>query len=139
MWANRWGRNPIDGGPGLVDDRDDGAVRDHGVPLRFATGDNGASLTALLQVPATRGPDLWFLLDSGNIRGTLVAPHVRDQDLLPFPTGATAAIRIGGGPSRSYDVSVADINYDGVLGTAFLGSAVVTIDLRRAPGAAGRE
>jgi hypothetical protein len=138
VWANRWGRNPIDGGPGLVDDRDDGAVRDHGVPLRFATGDNGASLTALLPVPATRGPDLWFLLDSGNIRGTLVAPHVRDQDLLPFPTGATAAIRIGGGPSRSYDVSVADINYDGVLGTAFLGSAVVTIDLR-APGAAGRE
>jgi hypothetical protein len=117
----------------------DRSARDRGVPLRFATGENGSSLTALVQVPATRGPYLWFLLDSGNIRGTLVAPHVREQGLLPFPSEATTTIRIGDGPPKTYDVSVADINYDGVLGTAFLRSAGVTIDLRRAPGASGRE
>ena len=109
------------------------ALRDHGVPSRFATGENGASLTALLPVPAMRGPNLWFLLDSGNIRGTLVAPHVRNERALAFPSDSTASIGIGAGAPRAHDVSITDINYDGVLGTAFLRSTIVTLDLRRAP------
>ena len=51
------------------------ALTQTGVSVRIATGDSGRFYSALLPVAASRG-GLWFLLDSGNIRGTLVARHV---------------------------------------------------------------
>jgi hypothetical protein len=109
------------------------ALRAHGVPLRVATGENGASLTALLPVRAAHGGHLWFLLDSGNIRGTLVGRHVRQEAALPFTSDSAATLQIGTMPPALYEVVVDDINYDGVLGTAFLMAHVVTLDLRQLP------
>jgi hypothetical protein len=99
-------------------------------PIRFATGDSGASLTALLEVPGARGP-LWFLLDSGNLRGTLVGNHVLRDGLLAIGPDRRIPLSVGNGRSARFPFATADISYDGVLGTDFLLAGPVTLDLRQ--------
>lgn len=108
------------------------ALAAHGVPARFATGDNGGTIAALLPVRARRGT-LWFLLDSGNIAGTLLPPHVLRDSLLVLQPDSTVAMRIGPRPEQRLRVTISPINLDGVLGTAWLRLGPVTLDLRSAP------
>jgi aspartyl protease len=108
------------------------ALTASGVPIRIATGENGAGTAALVPVTSTPQP-LWFLLDSGNIRGTLVGRHVDEQHLLPHGAGEAVSIAVGARPAVSLVPVVDDINLDGVLGTAYLKLQTITIDLRRAP------
>jgi hypothetical protein len=105
------------------------ALAANGVPIRIATGENGAGLAALVPVTGTAGP-LWFLLDSGNIRGTLLARHVAEHDLLSRAADGTLSVAIGAKPAVRLVPIIDDINVDGVLGTAFLKLQIVTLDLR---------
>ena len=110
------------------------AVERTGVPVRIATGDGGRFYSALLPVAASRG-DLWFLLDSGNIRGTLVARHVARDARLKIAENGDAALKVGARPPVSLRTETADLEIDGALGAAWLLLGPVTLDLR---GAAAR-
>jgi len=103
------------------------------LPVRIATGDTGSSLTVL--VPAKhREQRFWMLLDSGDIAGTLVSDALLDsRELQPSPD-STLAIAVGDLPSAPLPFLRAKINYDGVLGTAFLTAYRITLDLSAAPG-----
>jgi hypothetical protein len=103
-----------------------------GLPVRFATGDNGGSITVLVPVASRRGP-LWFLLDSGDILGTLIAPHVLRDSLLTLRADSTIDLAVGDRPSERVPIVVTSINLDGVLGTAYLLRGAVALDLRSAP------
>lgn len=110
----------------------DVALSAHGVPVRFATGDHGGSLTALVPVKGRRGM-LWLLLDSGNIAGTLLSPHVLRDSLLLLRPDSTVVIDIGPRKNQVLTVAITPINLDGVLGTAWLREGPVTLDLRGVP------
>jgi hypothetical protein len=101
------------------------------LPLRFATGDNGESLVVLVPVSGTRGP-LWLLLDSGNIRGTLLGRHVVRETLVPLD-GERAQLTLPGGSSWVAEFEALSLILDGVLGVAFLERGPVVLDLRFAP------
>ena len=110
------------------------ALERAGVPVRIGTGDSGRFYSALLPVAASRG-GLWFLLDSGNIRGTLVARHVARDGRLIVAQNGDAALKVGARPPISLRTEAADLDIDGALGTAWLLLGPVTLDLR---GAAAR-
>ena len=105
------------------------ALRTSGVPVRIATGDNGRFFSALLPVAASRG-SLWFLLDSGNIRGTVVARHVVGDGLLGVDANGNASLKVGPRPAVPLRAEAADLDIDGALGTAYLLLGPVTLDLR---------
>jgi len=105
------------------------ALKRTGVPVRIATGDSGRFYSALLPVAASRG-GLWFLLDSGNIRGTLVARHVARDGRLNARENGDAMLEIGARPPVSLRTEAADLDIDGALGTAWLLLGPVTLDLR---------
>ncbi len=102
------------------------------LPQRWATGDNGRTLSALLPLATPRG-DAWFLLDSGDVRGTLVDKHLIDEHLLALDDASNATLVVAGQPAVNLPVIVTDIETDGVLGTAWLERGAVTLDLRNAP------
>lgn len=110
-------------------DEADRLARSRGLAFRAATGNTGRMLEAFVPVESTKGR-LWFLLDSGNIRGTLVSRHVVEQGLLPFPQGTGASLVIGGRAPTHVPVVVDDLIIDGALGTAYLMTGPVTLDLR---------
>ena len=114
---------PADAGPAFARD---------GLPVRIATGENGSAVATLVPVHA-KTRLLWFLVDTGNIRSTLVARHVVDDHDLPAPDGDTLALAIGRRPSETLPVELDDIHFDGVLGTEYLARHRLVIDLRRAP------
>ena len=110
----------------------DRALDADGVPFRMATGESGRMLTLFASVAGTRGA-LWFLLDSGNLRGTLVDAHLqRDSLLLPGPD-SLVELRIGGRAPIRVPVQVGTFIMDGVLGTDYLQRGPVALDLRGAP------
>lgn len=96
------------------------------VPLRIATGTNGRFFTPFVRVDGLRGP-LWFLLDSGNLRGTLVARHVVEQALLDVTDEGAI---FGNRSERRVHVEPMDIILDGVFGVETLLEGPVTLDLR---------
>jgi hypothetical protein len=124
-----WARNAlvIHSAPGGTD-----ALRRNGLPIRFATGETGAALSVLVPVQSAR-TQLWFLLDSGNVKGTLVGRRLLQDGSIQLKVDSFAQFRVGNGGEELLQVLADDINYDGVLGTDFLQSHLISIDLRRAP------
>jgi hypothetical protein len=112
-------------GPGTSDS----ALASTGLTFRVATGESGRFFTALARVEGTREP-LWFLLDSGNLRGTLVSKGVLSDSLLPLQGPRQALLAVGGRPSIRIPFTEAALILDGVLGTDFLQAGPVTLDLR---------
>ena len=105
------------------------ALATDGVPIRAATGESGRMLTALVEVAGRRGT-LWFLLDSGNLRGTLVDAHLqRDSLLLPGPD-SLVELRIGSRAPIRVPAQAGSFILDGVLGTDYLQRGPVALDLR---------
>ena len=85
-------------------------------------------------MPVAAGKDrLWFLLDSGDIRGTLLVRHVVRDQFLTLTAESTVMLGIGDSAPEPLSVIVDDINVDGVLGTDYLQAHVITLDLRAAP------
>lgn len=110
----------------------DSAIASTGIAIRLATGESGRFLSALFRVGGTRGP-LWFLLDSGNLRGTLVATTVLQDSLLPLRSPNQALLALGGRAPVPFTFTPAELMLDGALGTDFLQRGLVTLDLRRGP------
>lgn len=122
------------GGGRLVMESDSSTSRraTGGRPLqaRVATGEDGGMLTVFLAVRGERGP-LWLLLDSGNLVGTLLAPHAARQLGIPADSGAvTARIEVLGLPAADGPVFVRELILDGALGAAFMEQGPLTLDLR---------
>jgi hypothetical protein len=105
------------------------AMAAHGLPSRLGTGETGRYLTAYVPVRGVRGL-LWFLLDSGNLRGTLVAESVIKDGLLPLAADGLAVLTIGSRKPTQSPFSADTLVIDGVLGTDYLNRGPVTIDLR---------
>ncbi|MFQ5680225.1 MAG: hypothetical protein ACE5HP_12310 [Gemmatimonadota bacterium] len=109
---------------------------------RIATGIDGGSLTLFVAANTPQGK-LWFLLDSGNIDRTLLAPHAAFEQLgLSRPDersrGAGGRVELSGVPlplvglePQRTPVAVQRLIYDGVLGAAFLRDRAITLDLFR--------
>lgn len=112
-------------------DQAEPVARASGLTYRAATGDTGRMLEVFLPVAARRGR-LWFLLDSGDIRGTLVSHHVPEQGLLEVGPEGKVSLAIGGRRPLDLVVEQDDLAIDGALGTAYLMNGPVTLDLRLA-------
>lgn len=110
------------------------ALAAHGIPLREATGENGRTLTVLAEVGGPRGA-LWLLLDSGNLRGTLLDAHVPRDALLELAPDSSVMLRVGRRAPYRDTAQVDELIVDGVLGTDFLMRGRVALDLRRLPAA----
>jgi hypothetical protein len=110
-------------------DSADSALANSGVAVRVATGESGRFLTALARVAGTREP-LWFLLDSGNLRGTLVSRFVLRDSLLPLDSPQRALLAVGGRAPLAVPFAPADLILDGALGLDYLQRGAVTLDLR---------
>jgi hypothetical protein len=110
-------------------DRAEQVARASGLSYRAATGDTGRMLEVFFPVAASRG-QLWFLLDSGNIRGTLLSRHVVEQGLLALAPDGKVSLAIGGRGPLEQSVVEDDLIIDGALGTAYLMNGPVTLDLR---------
>jgi hypothetical protein len=99
---------------------------------RTATGYDGAARTVLLA--ARRDPDpLWLLLDSGNLIGTVLAPHAAralGAETAAVGDSVVVALEVLGLAPRREPIRVRDLIYDGVLGAAFLQQGRFTVDLR---------
>lgn len=108
------------------------AISKNGIATRFATGDDGSSLTLITPVEGKLGK-LWFLLDSGNCAGNIVSTFALQDHLININDKGLAELSVGGRKPALIPVISQQINYDGVLGTNFLKSRPVTLDLRQAP------
>ncbi|MFN8670400.1 MAG: hypothetical protein U0164_24690 [Gemmatimonadaceae bacterium] len=108
------------------------AVAANGVPLRFATGQSGRFLEAFVRIEGESGP-LWFLLDSGNLLGTIVSEEVVREGQLAVTTDQRSTLRVGDRVRFETSVTPKALVIDGALGTDFLRRGPVTLDLRRAP------
>lgn len=97
---------------------------------RIASGESGRFLTVFVPVAAAKG-DLWLLLDSGNIAGTLVARSVVDEGLLQPAADGTVRLALRGRSPMVMPITTSDLIIDGALGTAFLSLGPITVDLRR--------
>jgi hypothetical protein len=122
------------GGRIIVQGAADAAPARHadGLPVRFATGDTGRMLSAFVPVVARQGR-LWFLLDSGDLRGTLVARHVVRDGLLTLLPDGSLDLAIGQRPAANLPATVTDLVIDGALGASYLMQGPITLDLRAAP------
>src|SRR3990170_7851304 len=110
----------------------DSAIEANGIPIRLATGEQGRFFSALVRVGGTKEP-LWFLLDSGNLRGTLVAQTALRDSLLPLHTPQKALLAIGGRAPIRLPFTAADLILDGALGTDYLQRSPITLNLRTTP------
>jgi hypothetical protein len=100
-----------------------------GLPIRLATGETGRMLTAFVQVGGRRG-DLWFLLDSGDLQGTLLDSHLQRDSLLVIRSDSLPELRVGMRAAIQVPVQLGRFIVDGVLGTDYLRLGPVALDLR---------
>ena len=107
----------------------DTALASSGVPFRPATGESGRFLSALARIEGRREP-LWFLLDTGNLRGTLVADSVLRDSLLPLRSPEVAVLSVGGRRPIEVPYHSGDLVVDGALGADYFLRGPLTLDLR---------
>jgi len=105
------------------------ALEAAGVPIRPATGESGRMLTVLVKIAGRRGP-LWFLLDSGNLQGTLADSLVQHDSLLVVAADSLVELRVGARAPIRARVRSGHFIMDGVLGTDYLLRGPVVLDLR---------
>jgi hypothetical protein len=105
------------------------ALQSAGVPIRPATGESGRMLTAVARV-AGRGGPLWFLIDSGDLQGTLIDSLVQQDSLLIPGPDTLVTLRVGTRAPVRVGVLLRRLILDGVLGTDFLLRGPVALDLR---------
>lgn len=96
------------------------------IPLKVSHELNGEAVTMFTQVLETPEP-LWFYLDSGNLRGVLVAPHA--AEILGLEGESSLSFQIAG---QAYDTTgeVMDMIYDGALDVHFFKAYEITLDLK---------
>lgn len=106
-----------------------------GVPaptLRPATGESGRSFSVFVRSTAARG-EAWLLLDSGNLRGLLLAPHVLDDSLVDVASATEVWLGLDSLRSHRLPFTRAELILDGAIGTDFLQRGPLILDLRPWP------
>jgi hypothetical protein len=94
---------------------------------RFATGHDGATLTALVRGTA---PDTaWYLLDSGNLDHVLVASGRGAASARPDGSSWEDTLALDGLPGRPAVFRAHEIIYDGVLSEEWMARWTWTFDL----------
>jgi hypothetical protein len=106
------------------------AIQAAGLPIRAATGESGRMLTVLARIEGRRGP-LWFLIDSGNLRGTLIDASVQGDSLLVAGADSLVELRVGARAPIRVRPHFGRFIMDGVLGTDYLMRGPVVLDLKR--------
>lgn len=100
------------------------------VPMRIATGVDGATAVVFLGVSAARGRTLWLELDSGNLDSVLLSPDAAAA--LGVPTDAQDAavpLVLGTLATAPLPVATRDLIHEGALNAEFLERHDVRIDL----------
>lgn len=105
------------------------ALQAAGVPIRPATGESGRMLTVAVKIAGRRGP-LWFLIDSGNLQGTLIDSMLQQDSLLVAGPDSLVELRVGARTPVRVRVRSGRFILDGVLGTDYLQRGPVVLDLR---------
>jgi hypothetical protein len=96
------------------------------IPLKVTSELDGESVTIFTQVLETPEP-LWFYMDSGNLRGILLAPHAAKQ--VGLEDGGPLTLQVAGLDYESTG-EVMDIIYDGVLDIRFFKAHRIALDLQ---------
>jgi hypothetical protein len=96
------------------------------IPLKVTNELDGEVVAIFTQVLETPEP-LWFYMDSGNLRGVLLAPHA--AKILGLEGGGPLTLQIAG---QAYDSTgeVMDMIYDGVLDIRFFKAHTIALDLQ---------
>ena len=102
------------------------------LPVRVATGESGRALSVFVRSHGPRG-DVWLLLDSGNLRGLLLAPSVLTDSLLDSASPTEVWVRWDAARRHRLPFTRAELIVDGALGTDFLQRGPVALDLRAVP------
>jgi hypothetical protein len=97
------------------------------IPIMVTNEKSGEAISIFTRVLET--PErLWFYLDSGNLRGILVAPHA--APLLGLDGQGTVALQFAGvtyeGPGEELDMI-----YDGALDVGFFKAYEVAVDVQK--------
>ena len=96
------------------------------IPLKVSHELDGEAVTMFTQVQKTPVP-LWFYMDSGNLRGVLVAPHA--AEVLGLKGETTYNLQIAGQPYETKG-EVMNMIYDGALDVRFFMTYVIALDLQ---------
>ena len=100
------------------------------VPMRVATGVDGATAVLFLGVSAARGRTLWLELDSGNLDSVLLSPDAAAALELPTDAqDATVSLVLGTLATAPLPVATRDLIHEGALNAEFLERHDVRIDL----------
>jgi len=97
---------------------------------RIATGTNGSELTVFLYGEILKAG--WFLLDSGNLDASLLAPHMalnREENPIESTDEWETRFSLDGYTDMVTDFRTKDIIYDGALSEAFMSELIFTFDL----------
>lgn len=96
------------------------------IPLKVTNELDGEAVSIFTQVLETPEP-LWFYMDSGNLRGVLLAPHA--AKILGLEGEGPLTLQIAG---LAYDSTgeVMDMIYDGVLDIRFFKAHKIALDLQ---------
>lgn len=96
------------------------------IPLKVTSEKDGEAVSMFTQVSDTPEP-FWFYMDSGNLRGLLLAPHTGEQ--LGLKDNGKFTLKIAG---QDYDRTgeVTEMIYDGVLDVDFFRAYKLSIDLQ---------
>ena len=96
------------------------------IPLKVTNELDGEVVAIFTQVLETPEP-LWFYMDSGNLRGVLLAPHA--AKLFGLEGEGPLTLQIAG---LAYDSTgeVMDMIYDGVLDIRFFKAHKIALDLQ---------
>ena len=96
------------------------------IPLKVTSEKDGEAVSMFTQVADAPEP-FWFYMDSGNLRGVLLAPHTGEQ--LGLKDNVKLTLQIAG---QNYDRTgeVMEMIYDGVLDVDFFSAYEISIDLR---------
>lgn len=104
---------------------------------RAATGEDGGVLSVFVAARAEGAP-VWLLLDSGNLVGTVLAPHAARQLGVAAPDGAAGAegaevrvpLEVLGLALAREPVVIRELIIDGALGVRFFEQGAVMLDFR---------
>jgi hypothetical protein len=105
------------------------AAHGENVPMRIATGVDGASAVVFVAATTPTAQQVWLELDSGNLDAVLLGRHVGTGDA--GSPASTITLKLGAFETPPIRYSVRDLIWDGALNAQFMEAHAITIDMSR--------
>ena len=105
------------------------AAHGENVPMRIATGVDGASAVVFVAATTPTAQQVWLELDSGNLDAVLLGRHVGTGDA--GSPDSTITLKLGAFETPPTRYSVRDLIWDGALNAQFMEAHAITIDMSR--------